>query len=237
MGAFLDWFFEFMTTMLKDGVLRIFTGIFWGIVQIFNIPDYISIFNSHSSGFSAIEWVLSIFAMIVIFLIWALLITLAVFGLRKYFRFRRSIVGNEDLLEELADMHRDVLRLTKEKERIMALKIGQTSISVDELNAILNPDEEGNASIEEARAAGLAGAAGGAGGGEGGSGDGSGEGTTAVASNRFFRLSAVDEKYRFYVEPEYNRSMSLSEDPHHPSDVRGARLDKNDPAAGYFGYR
>ena len=29
MGAFLDWFFEFMTTMLKDGVLRIFTGIFW----------------------------------------------------------------------------------------------------------------------------------------------------------------------------------------------------------------
>ena len=160
MGAFLDWFFEFMTTMLKDGVLRIFTGIFWGIVQIFNIPDYISIFNSHSSGFSAIEWVLSIFAMIVIFLIWALLITLAVFGLRKYFRFRRSIVGNEDLLEELADMHRDVLRLTKEKERIMALKIGQTSISVDDLNAILNPDEEGNASIEEARAAGLAGAAG-----------------------------------------------------------------------------
>lgn len=210
MGAFLDWFFEFMTTMLKDGVLRIFTGIFWGIVQIFNIPDYISIFNSHSSGFSAIEWVLSIFAMIVIFLIWALLITLAVFGLRKYFRFRRSIVGNEDLLEELADMHRDVLRLTKEKERIMALKIGQTSISVDELNAILNPDEEGNASIEEARAAGLAGAAGGAGGGEG-TGDGSGEGTTAVASNRFFRLSAVDEKYRFYVEPEYDRSMSLSE--------------------------
>ncbi|MBR6052596.1 MAG: hypothetical protein IKP55_02295, partial [Clostridia bacterium] len=174
MGAFLDWFFEFMTTMLKDGVLRIFTGIFWGIVQIFNIPDYISIFNSHSSGFSAIEWVLSIFAMIVIFLIWALLITLAVFGLRKYFRFRRSIVGNEDLLEELADMHRDVLRLTKEKERIMALKIGQTSISVDELNAILNPDEEGNASIEEARAAGLAGAAGGSGG-EGGSGEGSGE--------------------------------------------------------------
>ena len=209
MGAFLDWFFEFMTTMLKDGVLRIFTGIFWGVVQIFNIPAYISIFNSHSSGFSAIEWVLSIFAMIVIFLIWALLITLAVFGLRKYFRFRRSIVGNEDLLEELADMHRDVLRLTKEKERIMALKIGQTSISVDELNAILNPDEEGNASIEEAQAAGMARQAV-ASGGEG-SGEGAGEGAGAVSTKRFFRLSAVDEKYRFYVEPEYDRSMSLSE--------------------------
>ena len=208
MGAFLDWFFEFMTTMLKDGVLKIFSGIFWGIVQIFNIPAYISIFNSHSGGFSAIEWVLSIFAMIVIFLIWALLITLLVFALRKYFRFRRSIVGNEDLLEELADMHRDVLRLTKEKERIMALKIGQTSISVDELNAILNPDEEGNASIEEAQAARLMRQSAGE-----GAGDGTGEGSaaTAVSSKRFFRLSAVDEKYRFYVEPEYDRSMSLSE--------------------------
>ena len=215
MGAFLDWFFEFMTTMLKDGVLRVFSGIFWGIIQIFNIPDYISIFNSHSEEFSAIEWVLSIFAMIVIFLIWILIIVLIIFGLRKYFRFRRSIVGNEDLLEELADMHRDVLRLTKEKERIMALKIGQTSISVDDLNAILNPEDEGGpASIDEATGAALrqgnaagAGTGTGTGTGEGGEGSAPGAGST----NRFFRLSAVDEKYRFYVEPEYDRSMSLSE--------------------------
>ncbi|MBP5610841.1 MAG: hypothetical protein J6X72_05845 [Clostridia bacterium] len=209
MGAFLDWFFAFMTTMLKDGVLRIFSGIFWGVVQIFNFKSYVNIFNRFSGEFSTVEWVLAIFAMIVIFLIWALLITLLVFALRKYFRFRRSIVGNEDLLEELADMHRDVLRLTKEKERIMALKIGQTSISVDDLNAILNPDDENTpASIEAAQAAGMARQA--TAGGEG-TGEGSGEATTAVSSKRFFRLSAVDEKYRFYVEPEYNRSMSLSE--------------------------
>ena len=208
MGAFLDWFFKFMTTMLKDGVLRIFSGIFWGFVQIFNFKDYVKIFNQFSGEFTTVEWVLSIFAMIVIFLIWALLITLLVFALRKYFRFRRSIVGNEDLLEELADMHRDVLRLTKEKERIMALKIGQTSISVDELNAILNPDDENApASIEEAQAAGLARQTATAG--EDGDGSGAGTGGT-VSTKRFFRLSAVDEKYRFYVEPEYDRSMSLS---------------------------
>ena len=197
-----------MSTMLRNGVLQIFSGIFNGVVQIFNFKSYANIFKQFCGEFSTVEWILAIFAMIVIFLIWALLITLLVFAFRKYFRFRRSIVGNEDLLEELADMHRDVLRLTKEKERIMALKIGQTSISVDELNAILNPDDENNpASIEEA-AAGIARQTAAVG---EGTGDGSGAGQGAVSTNRFFRLSAVDEKYRFYVEPEYNRSMSLSE--------------------------
>ena len=36
MGAFLDWFFAFLTTMI-DGIWKIISGIFGGIFQIFNI--------------------------------------------------------------------------------------------------------------------------------------------------------------------------------------------------------
>lgn len=39
MDGFLNWFFAFMTTML-DGVWKIFSNLFKGIVQIFNFPAY-----------------------------------------------------------------------------------------------------------------------------------------------------------------------------------------------------
>ncbi|MBO4584958.1 MAG: hypothetical protein J5756_07860, partial [Clostridia bacterium] len=50
-------------------------------------------------------------------------------------------------------------------------------------------------------------------GGGGGSGSGEGVETTSVdmEGKRFFRLTAVDEKYQYYVPPEYDRSMSLEQ--------------------------
>ena len=61
MGAFLDWFFVFITTMI-DGIWKIISGIFTGVVQIFNIVDYVKQFNVYKSGFKALDWILAIFA-------------------------------------------------------------------------------------------------------------------------------------------------------------------------------
>ena len=47
MGAFLDWFFAFLTTMI-DGIWKIISGIFGGIIQIFNIVDYVKQFNTYN---------------------------------------------------------------------------------------------------------------------------------------------------------------------------------------------
>ena len=122
MGAFLDWFFAFLTTMV-GGVVKIFAGIFGGIVQIFNIAGYIEQLNDFKGGFGAIGWIFAIVAILLVLCIWAVIIYMLVLLLRKYIRFRKTAVGSEDLLEEVAKLHRDVLRLTKEKERILALKI------------------------------------------------------------------------------------------------------------------
>ena len=47
-----------------------------------------------------------------------------------------------DLLEEIADLHRDVLRLTSEKERIMQLKVSQAGLSYDQFKELMESTEE-----------------------------------------------------------------------------------------------
>ncbi|MBR2612325.1 MAG: hypothetical protein IKC72_04570 [Clostridia bacterium] len=190
MEGFLNWFFAFMTRMI-NGIWQIISGIFGGIVQIFNIAGYIKQFNIYKDSFTVFDWILSILGIILVFAIWVILFYLIFILIRKYIRFRRSIVGNEDLLQEVADLHRDVMRLTKEKERILALRIGQTTVPAEELNAIFEERAEGEGSAE----------------GEGASEEAPAEGLPI----RFARLNAVDEKYLYYVRPDYQDNLTLSQ--------------------------
>jgi hypothetical protein len=184
MGAFFDWFFAFLTTMI-DGIWKIISGIFGGIFQVFNIVSYINQFNSYKGDFSVLDWILSILAFILVMAIWVIIIYMAFLLVRKYLRFRKSAVGSEDLLEEVADLHRDVVRLNQEKERILALKIGQTGVPLDILNGIY--DEETEDSEKE-------------------------EGNeTEELLPRFAKLDAIDQKYIYYNPPEYRRDFTLSE--------------------------
>ena len=184
MGAFLDWFFAFLTTMI-DGLWMIISGIFNGIVQIFNVVDYFNQFGAFKEGFTALDWILAIIAFLLIIAIWAIVVFLIVLGIRKYIRYRKSAVGSEDLLEEVAELHRDVMRLTKEKERILALKIGDTNIPVDILNDIYDHDgdEEGEKTAEE----------------------------IGDLPPRFAKLDAIDQKYLYYTAPEYRTDYTLEE--------------------------
>ena len=183
MDGFLSWFFAFITTML-GGIWRIFSNLFLGIVQIFNFPVYFDQLSQYKSAFNVLAWILAIASFILVFAIWAGLIFMLVLAIRKYLRFRKTLVGNEDLLEEIADLHHDVIKLTEEKERIMALKIANTGLSLDELRAIFDEEDEK---------------------------DEEGEAALVTDDRRFFRLAAVDEKYELYTPPTYQTGMSLEE--------------------------
>ena len=104
---------------MLDGVREIISHFFLGLGQIFNFGAYASQLQGKNFGWT---WILVVLVFILAIAIWGGLILLIVLGVRKYIRFRRTIVGNEDLLEEIADLHRDVLRLTSEKEKLLAEK-------------------------------------------------------------------------------------------------------------------
>ena len=181
MDGFLSWFFAFMTTML-GGIWQIVSNFFLGLVRIFNLATYFDLFTQYQSDFGVIGWILAVLSFILTFAVWGALIFIASLGVRKYLRFRKTLVGNEDLLEEIADLHHDVIKLTEEKERIMALKIANTGLSLDELRAIFDEEDEKEEEVE-----------------------------VLDDNHRFFRLAAVDEKYELYTPPTYVSGMSLEE--------------------------
>ena len=192
MSGFLDWFFSFMTTMI-DGFWKIISGFFTGIAQIFNVTTYIAQFKAFKGAFNFIDWIFTIISIIMVVAIFAIIVYLIYLGARKYIRFRHSAVGNEDLLEEVANLHRDVLRLTKEKERILALKIGQTSVSIEDINAIFADDDEvkaleGATTTEEKEDK---------------------EELPTELPVRFSRLDAIDQKYKYYLPPDYKTDYTL----------------------------
>ena len=196
MNGFLKWFFAFISEMLK-GYSEIIKGIGHGIVQIFNIRNYISIFKEYSQDFGALSWVLSILALIIVIAIYILIAMMIILGIRKYIRFRHSIVSNEDLLEEIAELQRKVMKMAKEKDEIMALKVAQMGLPT---GSTLSFAGSGAASGEE-------------------SGDGSAPAVPAVAESgviqtgeyRFSKLIEVDNYYRDFTPPEYDDSVSLAD--------------------------
>ena len=195
MEGYLNWFFAFITTMF-GGIWNGITNLFKGLVGIFDFKTYFGQFAYYQQDFGVAGWILAILSFILVYAFWGALIFLIVLVVRKYIRFRRSIVGNEDLLEEIADLHRDVIRLTKEKERIISMKLSGSIKGYDELkSALADMDSSENAALTVPAAPAASPAA----------------RPVDNGARRFFRLSAVDEKYESFVPTGYDTGMSLAE--------------------------
>ena len=190
MNSFLKWFFVFISEMLK-GFGMIFKGIGTGIVQIFNIKNYIEIFKQYSTDFSVLSWILAILSIIIVIAIYVLIAFIILLLIRKYVRFRHSLVSNEDLLEEISNLQRQVLKMTKGKDEIMAMKVAQMGLPVS-----------GGVSFGDGTVPYQAG--------EGGEGAQAVEdGIVQTADRRFSRLLEVDSFYKNYTPPEYDNAITL----------------------------
>lgn len=185
MNGFLKWFFVFMSSMLA-GFGQIFKGLWNGIKQIFNIKNYIRIFKTYSADFGALGWILSVLAIIVVVAIFVLIIFMIVLAVRKYIRFRHSIVSNEDLIEEISDLQRQVVKMTKEKDEIMAMKVAQLGVYDNTALA------EGETKLAEGEVQTMV------------------DGVVQTADCRFSKLIEVDNFYKTYEPPAYNNDITLS---------------------------
>ena len=191
MNGFLKWFFAFMSALL-GGYALIFTGIWNGILKIFNIKGYVELFKEYSKDFSAGSWILAILAILLVIAIHGLLVFLIVLLIRKYIRFRHSIVSNEDLLEEISVLQRNVIKMTKEKDEIMAMKVAQIGGGMPVGNGM----SFANMDIENADAENIQQAAG-------------DDGVIITQDRRFSKLFEVDMFYKNYTPPEYENELTL----------------------------
>ena len=142
METFLRFLYEFLGQFFK-GFILIFNAIIEGVKSLFDFSSYLEILNFYKEDFSGPEWLFVALVIIILVLIVVGIGILIFFLVRKYIRFRKTLVEQEDLLEEVAKLNEEVSSLVKEKEDILAMKVSHLGLRPDEV------DEEEISKVEE----------------------------------------------------------------------------------------
>ena len=131
MDTFFRFLYEFLS-QLFNGIIDIIMGFVNGFAKIFNIKKYISIIDFYKDDFSGPEWLFVVIAIILLLVLFVAIGLLIYFLIRKYLRFRKTIVEQESLLEEVGKLNNKVATLVKEREEILAMKVSHLGIKPNE---------------------------------------------------------------------------------------------------------
>ena len=181
----MDTFFRFLYEFLSqffNGVLDIIMGFVNGLGKMFNIKQYISIIDFYKKDFSGPEWLFVVLAIVLLLALFVGVGFLVYFLIRKIFKFRKTLVEQESLLEEVGELNNKVATLMKEKEEILAMKVSHLGIK---------PGEEGETGVDEK--------------GE------EEENVGPNEAPRFSKLAAIDEQFANYKIQNYGNSFTLEE--------------------------
>lgn len=190
MDTYIRFLYEFMSVFF-GGIGIILGGIVRGIIQMFNITEYMDVINYYRKDFSAGEWILVVIAVIIMLIIVALIVLLIVFFVKKYLKFRKTLVEQESMLQEIGELNREVASLVQEKEKILAMKVSQLGLKPGESANVNTQDNSSN--------------------GEESAGDSDDNLDGDLDSYRFSKLHAIDLQFRDYKVQQYNNDFTLEE--------------------------
>ena len=155
METFTRFLYEFLSQFFS-GIITIFSGLGKGITQLFNISEYTNIVNNYKGDFSLPEWVMVGIAIFTIVLVYGMVILLIYFLIRKYVRFRKKVVEQESLLDEIGELNKRVGKLMKEKDEILAMKVSHlglkpTESDIEDSSSQEKKEEDTNTGIRFAK--------------------------------------------------------------------------------------
>ena len=145
MEVFLRFLYDFLAVFFS-GVISTFNAIKDGLIKIFDFNSYIEVVNYYKNDFSGPEWAFVTITIMIFVLLILLFVILIYFIIRKYIRFRANLVEQEELLEEVTKLNSEVVRLMKEKEGILSMKVSQLGLKPGEKSTI---DKESSDSTSE----------------------------------------------------------------------------------------
>ena len=185
MNTFIRFLYEFMSVFF-NGLFTIGQGIVSGIAQMFNFSEYLYIIQFYKNDFRVSEWILVIIAIVVLLVLLGLIIAIGWLLIRKYIRFRKTLVEQESMLNEIAELNKKVTDLVKEKEEILAMKVSQLGLKPGEEAEILSEEENKDKKDDV-------------------------ETLEDDGNYRFSKLHAIDLQFRDYKIQNYNNTFTLEE--------------------------
>ena len=210
MNEFAEYFLEFVSKVWAH-ICNFFVGLYNILADalVRNHIENIRLIGKYSESFSWVSWIafVVIDGLVIAFII--LLFVKIIQILKRWLKFRKKEVDKEDLLFEMAKLKKEITRLTKEKDKILALRLGDTPTGYDAellgpnlvnendmanngMMTITNLGAPGDEEEEEVAA----------------------KGQQEDNTKRFSKLALVDEKYKngpFVVTMEREDNIGLPE--------------------------
>ena len=131
METFTRFLYEFLAQFFS-GLITIVKAIGTGIGQIFDIKSYQNIIDTYKNDLTMPEWILVGIAVFILIIFILLVVGLIYLLIRKYLKFRKQAINQDELMEEVASLNGQVAALVKEKEEILAMKVSQLGLKPEE---------------------------------------------------------------------------------------------------------
>ena len=123
----MESFVKFLYDLLGQffgGIWRAISGLILGLYDLVNIPAYAKLIEEYNAGFGVGGWIFAIVSLVVLAAILVALIIILVVVIKKRIDSKNKIKNQVALVEEVGKLNNQVIRLTKEKDRILAIKAG-----------------------------------------------------------------------------------------------------------------
>ena len=115
--------FEFLKAFLGAFYDKGIGSIFWGIIHIFYNDGYTDAFKNYTEYFGAGEWAVAIIFIILIVAAIVAVIVLIALGIRKLVRIGKAKVLPQDLVEECANLKKQIIKMAAEKDRSLGMRV------------------------------------------------------------------------------------------------------------------
>jgi len=180
----MEGFLKFLYEVLQQffgGLWKGVSNLFLGLADAYNVVAYFNIFSGHIDDFDTVGWILAIVTTLILIVLMAGIILLIVLVIRHKIKSHTSMSKQEALLKEVNSLNSQVIRLTKEKDKILAIKMGAGANYI------------GNADLDS--------------GNTGASAEGPSEGEP---ESRFYKLTQVDKEFRGYDKSSENFDKEIT---------------------------
>ena len=171
-------------------------GIFNFLNYLFNFPMRMNIIKSHSNGFTTADWIMLLIVNVMLIALCCLIVYFVGKTIRNIFFGGVSKKEYERMSAEYRGLQRDLMRANFEKDKILAMKMGDPQFQEEEEAPADAPPEETTEEVALPP---------------------SNRNTfdspcVDPADSRFFRLTTVDNYYKTeYVAPTYDNDVTLEE--------------------------
>ncbi|MBQ4547429.1 MAG: hypothetical protein IJA17_09810 [Oscillospiraceae bacterium] len=193
MNNFFNYFTEDIGQVFQAFV-EVLSAIFNFLNYLFNFPMRMNIIKEHSESFSTTDWVMLLIANIMIIAVCCLIIYFIGKLIRKIFFGGISKREYERMSAQVRTLQRDLLRSNYEKDKILAMTMGNPELPPEEEEEKKEEGEEESTELVPSNR------------------NTFDSPCVDPSDSRFFRLTCVDNYYKTeYVKPEYDNEMNLEQ--------------------------